>query len=383
MSYRRFLICVIVCAVAARWSAQSVHAAEAANACTAVSPTAANVMGQIQVNRAADCYGGDKDTSALAARVLKVAAPQMCRQPSSTFRRDLTGAAQSLETQAEVLAGRATPEWNVLIAALRRELNRSTLELQDVATTASASDWSWNGADTLQRGTIYLISYGPVLQRLCPGEGCAAAITTAEDVNRLVNLTAILNQCASAKRVAGTQKGLTELDAEWNSYFFKTRSQYVWELALNSARFTGKDNVFAEPPNDQIMLFHPGVAYEYVGGGAGHDKSYEPIVMADLIGYNRFGWSNANGTTSIGTALGASIVATYSPDNQGSHVGYGLMVHAYNTYSFGVTRRDTGAGKKDTTYLVSVDLMKFLLNPSAQAMQAFRGAGAPAATTVK
>ena len=194
-------------------------------------------------------------------------------------------------------------------------------------------------------------------------------------MSRLVDLSHYLHQCAGNPRLNAIRKRLSQLDAEWNSYFFKTRSQYVWELALNSARFKAKDDVFAEPPPDQIILAHPGVAFEYVGNGARHDKSYEPIVMAEVLGYNRFRWpKRSDGLPSALPPLGASIVATYSPDNVGKHVGFGVMMHLYNTYSFGVTRRDTGAGM-DTTYLLSADLMRLFLSPSGYWMKAFRPQG--------
>jgi hypothetical protein len=376
---RRFLVDALVTAFAALWIAQPLLAADTC----AAPPDSPNVLGQIELARAAGCYGDDKDTNPLTARVLKIANEESCKRPSKTLRSDLADASRAVEDEGASLAVDSTSDWEGLTGALRRELNRSTGELRDLEAIANPSYWEWSENDaTLQQGqgNLFLISYAPIVQKHCAPDrqGCAAAIATAVRVNRVVNLTHRLHQCAASERVTGVHKRLTELDAEWDAYFFKTRSQYVWELAVNSARFTGKDNVFAEPPKDQVILVHPGVAYEYVGGGVRHDKSYELTVIAEVLGYNRFGWSNAgDGSRSKWPALGASIVATYSPDNMGQHVGYGLMLHAYNAYSLGVTRRDTGAGK-DTTYLLSVDLMRFLLSPSAAAMQAFRGAGTPA-----
>jgi hypothetical protein len=264
---------------------------------------------------------------------------------------------------------------------LTAELARAQAAFESTDGIAATEYWAWgtNHNFLQQPDGSFAIDYEAALRDSCQASAaeCSAAIATAIRVTRLVGLSRHLHACAGTDRLRSSLKTLDALDAAWNHYFFKTRSQYIWELALNSSRFNARDDVFAAPPSDQIILAHPGVAFEYVGGGAHNDKAYEALVFAELVGYNRFRWSpGADGRASQLPPLGASIVATYSPDNDGNHVGYGVMVHAYNTLSLGVTRRDTGAGD-ETTWLLSLDLMRLVLNPTPEKMAEFRGKGAP------
>ena len=368
--------------VAALWLIQApVHAA----ACTVPPAETRNVTGAL--SDASGCFGETDDAHPLSVAVWKIenCAAAMSRKDLLTLRSRLADVSRDVEVEGISLSKAATPEWAPLTTTLQHELQESTSELQEIDHLSRASDWQWSsttGTSTLQRGGTFLIDYGPIVRTSCPSDGrdpnvCGAAIATAVRVIRVVNLTHILHQCAGAPRLERVRLRLNDLDERWNAYFFKTRSQFIWEIAVNDRRFKGRDDVFAEPPKDQIILAHPGVAYEYVGGGRQNDKSYQPIVMAEVLGYNRFGDSlKGGGLLSGNPALGASIVATYSPDNTGKHVGYGVLFHVNNVYSLGVTRRDTGAGQ-ETTYLLSADFMRIVLKPSEVLMKNFRGAGAP------
>jgi len=57
--------------------------------------------------------------------------------------------------------------------------------------------------------------------------------------------------------------------------------------------------------------------------------------------------------------LGGSIVTSWTGDS-GGDLGYGVMIHLPRNWSLGVTRRSVD-GNDDTTFLLSVDLGKFLL----------------------
>lgn len=354
--------------------------------CT-VRADAPNVLGRIGVARADQCFGGDNDSNPLAVRVLKIKSEQCkasTREELTELRTQLAGLSSEVEVEGTSLATNAAPEWSALTSNLNGELHKSTLELQDVEAISNASYWAWsdNHQSLQQPDGSFLVQLAPLIENSCvaggPMDTCAAAIATAVRVIRVINLSHYLHQCAGNPRLEGVRKKLKALDAEWNDYFFKTRSQYIWELLLNSKRFKGRDDVFAEPPRDQVILAHPGVAYEYVGGGTQNETSYEAIVIGEIIGYNRFGSGQQDGRLFSGRpALGASIVATYSPDNTGDHLGYGVLFHVWNAYSLGVTRRDTGAGK-ETTYLLSADFMRIVLKPSEFLMKEFRGAGSPA-----
>ena len=357
-------------------------AAFAADQCD-VSATSANVLGDLAVARAKDCFGGTADRNPLAVKIVAI---QKCDAESRPdllkLRQQLADASRAVEAASQVLASTAPPEWAPVTTPLGTELQKSTSELQDIEAISAASYWDWDDHEALQQANgEFLVSYGALVDAKCPAGGarpdCARALATAIDVNRLVNLTHRLHQCAAEPHLTGIRKRLAQLDADWDAYFFNTRSQYLWELAINSWRFKARDDVFAEPPGDQVIVAHPGITYEYVGGGARNDKSYEAILMADLVGYNRFRWrAHGDGTPSRLPPLGVSLVGTYSPDNDGEHLGFGVMFHVNNVYSLGVARRDTGAGK-ETVYLLSADLMRFLLKPSEASQTNFRGAGAP------
>jgi hypothetical protein len=357
-----------------------------------VDPNDPNVLGRIVTVRGLDCFGGGADKDPLAVRIAAIPIEQ-CDTTKSTdedrlkFRLRLVKASQEVEAAATSLASRVTPDWAATADLLALEIRKSTNELRDVETLSATTRWEWRDHRTLpQANNVYLLNYEPIVAAQCPAGGlqeCAKALAIAIEVNRLVNLTHHLHHCAGQDRLVRVRKRLAELDAAWDNYFFNTRSQYIWELGINSARFKGKDDEFAEPPVDQLIVAHPGISFEYVGGGAQNDEAYEAILMAELVGYNRFAWpERKDGKPSRLPPLGISLVGTYSPDNDGEHYGYGVMIHVKNVYSFGVARRDTGAGD-ETVYLLSADLMKLILKPSAMSMDTFRGTGAQASVENK
>lgn len=374
----RQTILKVAVALLAGWAAPDVLAADTCK----LNPGSANVLGDLAVARSKDCFGGSADTHPLAVKIVSI---QKCdvtkREDLLKLRRQLSDASREIEAASNTLATRAPPEWAAVVTPLGLELQKSTNELQDIEGISAAEYWDWNDHEALQQANgQFLVAYGPILEAKCPaggGSDCANALAVAVEVNRFVNLSKRLHQCAGHDRLTRVRKRLAELDADWDKYFFGTRSQYIWELGINSARFKGRDDVFAEPPSDQLIVAHPGITFEYVGGGAQNDEAYDAILMAELLGYNRFKWPDRkDGKPSRLPALGLSIVGTYSPDNDGEHVGYGVMLHVNNIYSFGVARRDTGAGD-ETVYLLSADLMKIVLKPSEFSMEKFRGAGAP------
>ena len=359
-----------------------------------------NVLGRLNTQVAAGCFPDDTDKTPLVARVRTFQGP-VClpdtRSDLVSLRERLAATSRDIAADATALAATAPNDWADLIDVLGQQLRQSTQELETLDGVSARSYWAWTGSQGLQAaGGQFLLDYGPIINQRCPQGSskltpdCVAAIAVATRIIRLVNQTSSLHACVGAKHLESARKQLAMLDSEWDDYFFKTHSQYIWELFLNERRYRGGrgpnpgNDLFARPPRDQIIFLHPNAAYEYVGGGARNDKSYRPIVFAEVIGYSRFGWDEdiKKGTATFRPGFGASLVATYTPEKTGSHLGYGFIVHAYNKYSLGVTRRDTGAGK-DTTVLLSVDLMRFLLKPSDTLMKDFRGPGAPDSATDK
>lgn len=351
--------------------------------CQVPATSADAALPRILVTRALGCMGGDKDKDPLSVRVTKAVKAAQCVPPAGaaqveTLRRTLAALADDIKTDLRSRSTTAPAPWAEPLAVVSSELEAAETSLADTSGIAAPVHWQWaqTGHRTFQQtdGSL-LLDYEPVVRASCAiGAGeCASSVAAAINVNRAVELSRLVNQCATQGRLEGSRQALTQLDADWNHYFFETRSQFIWELAVNSWRFKDKQDQFARPPKDQIILAHPGVAFEYVGGGAQNEQAYEATVMAELVGYNRFTWDpRSDGTSSKLPPLGVSLVATYTPDNTGEHTGYGVMFHIYNSLSVGVTRRDTGAGD-ETTYLLSMDLMRLLLNPSPEAIAEFRG----------
>lgn len=345
-----------------------------------------NPLNQILMERMEGCFGEEKDQSPLSVRVRQI---KQCSavQPADAnkLHQNLSTVAVELDTESLATFQAATEEWQPLGNAMLSEMMNAKESLAKADGIAAPAFWDWgpSGHNALQRADgVFAIDYEPIVKQACPpgaatiSAKCAAAMNTAVRVNRAVQLSHYVHQCASESRLEKTLKALVVLDADWNHYFFKTRSQYVWELAINSWRFQGKDDVFAPPPPDQIIVAHPGVAFEFVGSSVPQADSYQATLFAEVLGYNRFKWKpGTDGSPSSLPPLGVALVVTYTPDNIGEHVGYGVMFHAYNTFSLGVTQRDTGAGN-ELTYLLSADLMRLVLNPSPEAIAKFRGKGA-------
>ena len=137
----------------------------------------------------------------------------------------------------------------------------------------------------------------------------------------------------------------------------------------NNALYDPAGDSLARPPVGQLILLHPSAAMEYVSSNETVERAYNLVGIIDIVGYNRLRWKQDGPYSKW--PLGASVVATYVPATSGDDFGYGLMVHVKNMYSFGATRRDTGAGT-DTTWLFSVDLARLFLDKSAEARKQFR-----------
>ena len=137
-------------------------------------------------------------------------------------------------------------------------------------------------------------------------------------------------------------------DKRWTAYFTGARSQMPWELWLNAYLYgRGKEDKYCEPgggfcsaPANQWILLHPTVAVEYIGDAAKGDRVQETALL-EVLGYNRWSWGeNAH----MRHAWGASIVAAVSERSSVPEIGYGLMIHNRNTFSFGVTWHESNVG---------------------------------------
>lgn len=208
----------------------------------------------------------------------------------------------------------------------------------------------------------FALNYAPAVDSCDSESTCTGAATEAVVLNTYLGLAQQILRYEARPRVAGFAASLALRKAQWDYYFDEARSQYWWELAVNSRRYKASDGELAEPPGGQLILGHPSVAFEYVGGGARNESAYDGVVVVEVAGYNKFGWRNSQ---PLKRPLGGSLVVTYTPDNTGDRAGIGVMLHVNNNWSIGATRRDTGAGS-ETTWLLSADLMKRLLRKSPE-----------------
>lgn len=154
--------------------------------------------------------------------------------------------------------------------------------------------------------------------------------------------------------------------SKWDAYFDDSRTQFPWEVAANSYfhKWLGRSKGgFADVPNDQIILFHPGVGMEYVKDAPAGSR-FEGALVVEIIGYNFWGWTKDG---KIDSALGASIIQTYSDRAGLSSMRPGVMVHYNNKYSIAFTRKNG-----ETGILLSVDLAKLVTKVEADARENFK-----------
>jgi hypothetical protein len=139
-------------------------------------------------------------------------------------------------------------------------------------------------------------------------------------------------------------------DARWRSYFADARSQYPWELYLNSKRYEatvrGRSGV-SGPPDWQWIVLHPDVGMQYVRSAAAGDR-FKPALVLELVGYNRWSWGADHRPEN---AWGASLVRSYADTASVPSGAWGIAVHRNNKYSLTFSRIDGRLG-----LLFSIDL---------------------------
>ena len=225
----------------------------------------------------------------------------------------------------------------------------------------------------------------PLLEQSCAepeSSGCRAAFAQA---SQLVRHATLLRRVLfeSNAHIPELTDRYRELDAQWDYYFGEARSQYIWELALNGYLYERslvaecrddadtelegralreycrdrKDVRLSPPPRGQWILLHPGAALEYVADGTGGESATSAVAIVEVIGYNRFADSDGD---PLLVPIGGSLITTISLDSRGDRIGYGGMVHLWNTVSLGVARREFG-DRAEATFLLSTDLARLFL----------------------
>lgn len=160
------------------------------------------------------------------------------------------------------------------------------------------------------------------------------------------------------------------LDKRWESYFDKSRVQFPWELAINSALFDRelkrrrsdtKDPHgpgLAGPPSDQFIFLHPSVGLRAANTA---DRKFDQVVVLELAGYYRWTWHGAEAES----LAGGSLIATWANGGAEQRKGYGFMVHMPKNYSIGLVQ-ESGSSQRRWTLVLSIDLGKLIQDPAAQ-----------------
>lgn len=319
------------------------------------------------------CFGRANDSSALTRKVLTgidaPAPPMRTTDEVLDVRNAATGWLSDIELSFDTISAGADATWMPLVALMRSRLSEARLQVKALDATAQATSWELGDLEYFD-GALDLKA--PIRQSCATpaAPACRAGVAMATEVVRHAELVhAVLNKVLAERRLVPLYNEVSALDQQWDQYFEKGRSQYIWELGLNSwlYRKTLARNALAGPPDGQWILLHPGAAVEYAHG-ATTQSDLHAVAIVELVGYNRL-WHQ--GSLLRDLPLGVSAITTVSLDGSGKRIGWGGMVHVRNRFSLGVARRDVGNGM-ETTWLMSTDLGALFLNANQRVRDQFR-----------
>lgn len=152
-------------------------------------------------------------------------------------------------------------------------------------------------------------------------------------------------------------KFLTLKDKEWSTFIEEARGQTFIDIAVTSWLYEWKyaesKHDFQSPPRVQWFALRPNLLIENVSDAVDGNQLKESLAL-EVIGFNY--WEDA----CFGYACGASLIVNYADRNGIEDEGWGLMFHADNSYSFGVTKYGD-----ETGFFVTVDLLKLFKDKKA------------------
>jgi hypothetical protein len=318
----------------------------------------------------AECLGGAKDAALVTVSVRRLL-PDAAVPPEQLG--EVPNVARAALGQvSDYLAG-AMPAHGqsarALLAVLANEIDavRAKLARNQTLGELDAKGWEWNGTRMVFLGLPSLD-----MKRLdvnCAQEAdvvCREAASTGKVVFRAA---ALVKQALRFSLEETYQQALDAArvrDAKWTGYFDEARLQYPWELLLNGWRHrreNRKAGGFADVPNDQWILLHPGVGLEYVRN-APQGSRFEPALVVEIVGYNRWSWTTGGG---MGRAYGVSLIQTYSDRAGLGSARPGIMFHINNRFSLALTREGG-----ETGVMLSLDLSKLVSKVEEDARSRFR-----------
>lgn len=182
------------------------------------------------------------------------------------------------------------------------------------------------------------------------GAACEQGFKDAVGVATLANRIEYLLRYFQRLADGGLSGYYTFLDTKWTNYFSATRDQWPWELWINSRRFKSDGlQGFREPPDSQVIVFHPAVGYEYAAG------KFEESLQLELFGRYWWEWSREGTVT---RPKGVSVTLNFSGRSGASRTGLGFLYHLKKGASVGLSTRKEDEGGRLTSILFSYDLGK-------------------------
>jgi hypothetical protein len=230
------------------------------------------------------------------------------------------------------------------------------------------------GPGTSADGVSFEIRLGDILAAACAeplrAESCNAALAGS---GATVFHAALFQVAVTWFQKEGRDAAIAHidmLDKRWGTYFDKSRVQFPWELAVNSALFDRElmrrrsdpndpqGPGLSGPPSDQFIFLHPSVGLRAANTA---DRKLDQVVVLELAGYYRWTWRDAEADS----LTGGSLIATWANGGAEQRKGYGFMVHMPRNYSIGLVQ-ESGNGPRRLALVFSIDLGKLIQDPAAQ-----------------
>lgn len=371
------------------WAGQACAQAAAHKSCAALRSELAAVAPLAAVNRlSAACLGGalDADSFTLRAQRLFEAAGRVEGQPRQREIQDVTLSVE--ERKALTLAVlRVAEEYLATLSAAASSADATELGRVRSAVRQAVRDradgvqpgerspvqlaayWTWDGLQSALGGTgidVRAMFSRADCEAAPRGAACAGTRATVEGLLRGARLAERSFTPDQAAAVQEAEARAAARDERWRSYFADARSQYPWELLVNSWRYAStvrSELGISGPPDWQWIVMHPDVGMQYVRSAARGDR-FKPALVLEVIGYNRWAWG---GDHKPQNAWGVSLVRTYADTASVPSAAWGVAIHRNNKYSLTLTRR---AGK--TGILLSIDLAGAVTAASQEWKDRFR-----------
>jgi hypothetical protein len=325
------------------------------------------------------CYGDSADENLLSKAVNEWASDSTTKLRTTEEVAKLQASAlqqlENIDSNLRAARGLGDTQWRSIFDVTLGHLSEARRLLGDYDHGLRAAEWEVDDLRILDNS----LDLKPPVGAACSSgydDVCRATLVAAGSLLRGVELThTVLNKLVAKVKIAPLYEGVAVLDSQWDDYFEKGRSQYIWELAFNSWRYSKSlegDNL-QPPPAGQWILLHPTAAVEYVESDENGDSQYNAVAIIEVLGYNRLRWGSDGLLSKF--PLGVSAITTISLSDKGDRFGYGGMIHINNKFSLGAAKRDSGSGSgsgKETVWFLSVDLGELFRNNDESVKKTFR-----------